>query len=75
MSEAVEHHHNVHRGSFVNLDGVPQPGPAPKFVRTPTETQRGCAHTGEHTEEALGDWGFGGEEIAALAAAGAVRQR
>jgi len=74
-SEAIKHHQNVHRGSFINLDDVPQPGPAPKFVRTPTETSRGCAHAGEHTEEALADWGFGGEEIAALAETGAVRQR
>lgn len=75
MSEALEHHHNVHRGSFIELDGVPQPGPAPRFVRTPSAPPRGSAYAGEHSEKALAEWGFSGQEIADLLASGAVRQR
>ncbi len=75
MSEAMAHHHNVARGSFVEVDGVPQPRPAPVFEGTPSRVPRGPAHAGEHTDEALGEWGFAAEEIARLNAAGAVKQR
>jgi alpha-methylacyl-CoA racemase len=34
---AHEHPHNRERGSFIELDGVIQPGPAPRFSRTPAE--------------------------------------
>ncbi len=75
MSEAMEHHHNVHRGSFIELDGVPQPGPAPRFERTPSAPPYGSAYAGEHTEKTLAEWGFSGQEIADLLSRGAVRQR
>ena len=75
MSEAMEHHHNVARGSFVDVDGVRQPGPAPVFEGTPSGVSRAPAHAGEHTDEALGDWGFAAAEIARLNAVGAVKQR
>ena len=74
MSEAMEHHHNVFRGSFVDVDGVRQPGPAPVFEGTPSSVRRGCARAGEHTNEVLSDWGFAEAEIAGLGGAGAVRQ-
>ena len=74
MSEAMEHRHNVFRGSFVEVDGVRQPGPAPVFEGTPSSVRRGCAHAGEHTNEVLSDWGFAEAEIAGLGEAGAVRQ-
>ena len=34
MSEAAEHPHNVARETFVEVDGVAQPAPAPRFSRT-----------------------------------------
>ena len=74
MTEAMGHHHNVARGSFVDVDGVRQPGPAPVFEGTPSSVPRGCAHAGEHTNEVLSEWGFAEAEIAALGEAGAVRQ-
>ena len=75
MSEALEHPHNVERGSFVTLDGVPQPGPAPRFDRTPAKVSMSCAHAGEHTQDVLAKWGFSAEEVAELEQAGAARQR
>jgi len=36
-TEAPDHPHNRARGSFVELDGMVQPGPAPRFSRTPAE--------------------------------------
>jgi len=72
MSEAMRHKHNVQRGSFVKVDGIAQPGPAPRFLGTPSEVQRPPARVGEHTDAILKDWGFSADEIAALHKAGAV---
>ena len=74
-AEAPVHPHNEARGSFVELDGIVQPGPAPKFGRTKAEVQSPPASPGQHTEAALADWGFGAAEIAALMEAGAVGWR
>src|SRR6185437_10842388 len=73
MSEALEHKHNVHRNSFVEVAGISQPGPAPKFLGTPTRVPMPPARVGEHTDAVLGDWGFSAPEIAALPAGGAVK--
>ena len=40
-----------------------QPGPAPRFSRTPSKIQRPPARPGEHTEEALRDWGFAKSDL------------
>src|SRR5712691_1763475 len=72
MSEAMQHPHNVHRQSFVEIDGVAQPGPAPRFLGTPTQVQSPPARVGEHTDAILKDWGFAADEIAALHNSGAV---
>jgi alpha-methylacyl-CoA racemase len=72
MSETLEHPHNVHRESFVEIDGIAQPAPAPRFLGTPTRVQRPPARVGEHTEAILRDWGFSADEIADLHRSGAV---
>ena len=72
MSEALEHPQNVHRQSFVEVDGIPQPAPAPRFLGTPTRVQCPPAPVGEHTDEVLRDWGFSAAEIDALHHSGAV---
>ena len=72
MSEALQHPHNRHRESFVEIDGIPQPAPAPRFLGTPTRVQRPPARVGEHTDQVLRDWGFSGAEIAELHRSGAV---
>jgi alpha-methylacyl-CoA racemase len=72
MSEAFEHPHNRHRESFVEVAGIRQPAPAPRFRGTPGRVQRPPARTGEHTGEILKDWGFSAAEIDALYRAGAV---
>jgi alpha-methylacyl-CoA racemase len=74
MSEAMRHKQNVARGSFVEVDGFLQPGPAPRFSRTRTEVPCGVAHPGEHTQEILADWGFDSGEISRLEHSGAVKQ-
>ena len=72
MKEAPEHPHNKHRGTFVTNAGIVQPGPAPRFSRTAAEIQRPPANPGEHTDEALSDWGFSSEELAKLRDAKAI---
>jgi alpha-methylacyl-CoA racemase len=62
----------VHRESFVEIDGIAQPAPAPRFSGTPSGVQRPPARIGEHTDEILRDWGFSADEIAALHRSGAV---
>jgi len=72
MSEAMRHPHNVARGSFIQVDGIQQPGPAPRFLGTPSEVQRPPAKAGEHTRDVLNDWGFSAAEIDRLYARSAV---
>lgn len=72
LAEAPEHPHNRARATFVEVDGVVQPAPAPRFSRTAPAIRRGPARRGEHTDEALADWGFSAGEIAALRAQGAI---
>ncbi len=54
------------RSAFVRNDGLLQPAPAPKFSRTPAELSYRPPVPGEHTAEALADWGFTDERIAEL---------
>jgi alpha-methylacyl-CoA racemase len=72
MTEAPNHPHNQHRGTFVEAGGVTQPGPAPRFSRTPSKIQRPPARPGEHTEEALRDWGFANADLETLRKCGAI---
>lgn len=44
------------RLTYVEHDGVVQPGPAPRFSRTPAELTRPPAEPGEHSVEVLADW-------------------
>jgi alpha-methylacyl-CoA racemase len=75
MDEAPEHPHNRHRGTFVESGGVRQPGPAPRFSRTPSAIQRPPAQPGEHTEQALSDWGFSASDLARLRECGAIARK
>jgi alpha-methylacyl-CoA racemase len=72
MDEAPQHPHNRHRGTFVVQDGVTQPAPAPRFSRTPSAIQCPPAVPGEHTDEALRDWGFSSTELEKLRDCGAI---
>ncbi|MDE2372264.1 MAG: CoA transferase [Burkholderiales bacterium] len=71
MDEAPSHPHNAARGTFVEVGGVVQPAPAPRFSRTPTA--RPTPPTpGADGSAVLADWGFGAAEIEALRATGAL---
>jgi len=70
--EAHLHPHNAARGTFVDVGGVVQPGPAPRFSRTPGEVRRPPPVPGQDTDEALGAWGIDPQRIKELHEAGAV---
>ena len=72
LQEAPTHPHNAARQSFVEIDGVTQPAPAPRFSRTPSSVQAAAAIAGEHSEAILNDWGFNSSEISALKQGGAI---
>jgi alpha-methylacyl-CoA racemase len=68
--EATAHPHNAARGTFVEVDGVVQPGPVPRFSRTPGQAGR-RPRPGDG-EAALEAWGVPAGRVAELRAAGAV---
>ena len=72
MDEAPQHPHNVARETFVTVDDVVQPAPAPKLSRTPAAIQGPPPVPGADTEQVLAAWGFTAEEIAQLRADGAI---
>jgi alpha-methylacyl-CoA racemase len=72
LEEAPKHPHNLARETFVEIDGVVQPAPAPRFSATPGKVQSGPPAIGGDTESALTDWGFSAAEIDALKTAGAA---
>mgnify|MGYP001443664172 CR=1 FL=1 len=72
LTEAPEHPHNVQRETFIEVAGVVQPAPAPRFSATPTATPNPPAHAGQHTYEVLEEWGFDADRVAQLREAGAV---
>jgi alpha-methylacyl-CoA racemase len=72
-TEAPEHPHNKHRGTFTEVAGVVQPAPGPRMSRTPGSIQRPPPHPGQHTDEVLGDWGFAATDVAKLREAGAIK--
>lgn len=68
MAEAPQHPHNRARGNFIEVDGVMQPAPAPRFSRSAPEVSMPPARPGEHSEQILRDWGVGEESIRELLA-------
>ncbi|HSJ99010.1 MAG TPA: CoA transferase, partial [Myxococcota bacterium] len=72
LAEAPEHPHLVARNTFVEVEGARQPGPAPRFSRTPGRIERLGAQPGEDTDAALADWGIEAAELAKLREAGAI---
>lgn len=72
LAEAPHHPHLRARGTFVAVDGTLQPGPAPRFGRTPGEIRCPPPEPGQDTGAVLADWGFSPAEIAGLREAGAI---
>jgi alpha-methylacyl-CoA racemase len=69
MAEAPAHPHNQARGTFIEVDGVTQPAPAPRFSRTAPQVAGAASKPGADSAAILADWGWSGDAIAALQAA------
>lgn len=72
FTEAPGHPANRAREVYIEVDGVVQPAPAPRFARTPSAVGHGAHGAGEDTHAVLSAMGFGAEEIDALQRQGAV---
>ncbi len=72
MAEAMAHPHNRARNTFIELDGVMQPAPAPRFSRSRLDEPRLPDTPGSDTQALLAAWGFTAQEVAELRARGVV---
>ena len=72
FSEAVEHPHNQARATFVEVDGIRQAAPAPRFSRSEVSVPAPAVTPGQHTDAVLEAFGFDPDRISALRASGAV---
>ena len=72
MWEAPNHPHNVARKTFIELEGLSQPAPAPRFSRTEAEVSSPPSIAGEHTDSILKDLGYDETEISSLKNQGGV---
>ena len=72
LTEAPAHPHNQARSTFVEVDGVIQPGPAPRFSSTTAEIRHGPSRSGTNTDEVLVWLGFSPTDIGKLRDSGAV---
>jgi alpha-methylacyl-CoA racemase len=74
MDEAPKHPHMRARGAYICFDGVTHPAPAPRFGQTTATLRRSAPPPGRDSRQALADWGFAPETIAALESCGAMAQ-
>ena len=72
LAEAPSHPHNVARNTFVTVDGVVHPAPAPRFSRTPSKIQKGASVRGSDTLAVLADWNFEESQISTWKEAGVI---
>jgi alpha-methylacyl-CoA racemase len=70
FSESRRHPHVAARGGAIELAGIAQPAPAPRFARTPGGASRPPPERGEGGTDALRDWGFDAAAIEELARLG-----
>jgi alpha-methylacyl-CoA racemase len=72
IAEAPAHPHAKARAAHVDVEGVTQPAPAPRFSRTKPAVTSAAPKRGTHTDQVLDEHGFAAGEIKELRAAGVV---
>jgi alpha-methylacyl-CoA racemase len=72
-TEAPTHPHNRARTAFVDVGGVVQPAPAPRFSRTPCPRPEPPTTPHADPDQTLSAWGLSGKEVARLRSTGAIR--
>jgi alpha-methylacyl-CoA racemase len=63
LREAPEHPHNRERATFIEIDGIVQPAPAPRFSRTPSAVSRAGSETEVDREILENVWGIDAAEF------------
>ena len=72
LADAPDHEHNAARGTFVEVGGIVEPGPAPRFSRSAAGSPSPAPAPGEHDLGRLTAWGIPAADLEALVAAGVV---
>jgi alpha-methylacyl-CoA racemase len=72
LGEAATHAHNVERGTFIEVGGVVQPAPAPRFGRTMVDRPNAPPEFGADSDALLGELGLDAPTIANLRATGVI---
>jgi alpha-methylacyl-CoA racemase len=72
LAEAPQHPHAVARNAFIEVGGITQPAPAPRFDRSATGHPAPPPRPGAHTDRVLADLGLSADEVQDLRASGAV---
>jgi alpha-methylacyl-CoA racemase len=72
MTEATSHPHNVARGSFVEVDGMMQVAPGPRFSRTPGVSPKPLTREASDVDAALGAYGVDADRVAAWRSEGVL---
>jgi alpha-methylacyl-CoA racemase len=72
LSEAPHHRQNLARQAFVEIEGVVQPAPTPRFSLTPGRVQCPPVRPGADSERALRDWGISAEQVEKLKLDGVI---
>ncbi|MFT6311029.1 MAG: alpha-methylacyl-CoA racemase [Porticoccus sp.] len=74
LQDSPAHPHNEQRQSYVEIEGVTQSAPAPRFSRTVSEIGNVAVVNGANTDEILASLGLDEEAIAQLNESGAVKR-
>jgi alpha-methylacyl-CoA racemase len=74
MLEAPLHPHNAARETFIEVGGIVEPAPAPRFARSATATPRPANVPGSDSRDILTELGFEDDRIEELISRGVVQQ-
>lgn len=75
LDEVRDHPHNAARNAFLEIDGIVQPAPAPRFSRTRADMPHGSRVAGQDSRVVLQDAGYSESKIDELISSGAVEQK
>ena len=75
MQEAPNHLHQLSRKGFIEIAGVSQPAPAPRFSRTVSAMPTPPEKPGESADVAMEEWGFSQAQIEDFRSQGALLTR
>jgi len=70
--DAPSHPANVARNTYIEVDGLTQPAPAPRFSRTPSRVEHGAHKVGQDTDQILQAMGFAQKDVTSLRDSGAI---